>query len=188
MFTLFFAFIVTQRLMELVVARKNEKWMRLEGAVEYGKSHYPYIVALHVAFLLSFLLEVSILDKTVSSFWPVLLLFFLLTQGLRIWAIYSLGKYWNTKVLIVPNANIIQKGPYRYLRHPNYFIVALEIVLIPLLFQAYVTLILFTILNAWMLSVRIPLEEKALADVTNDYSNYMEERNRFSPSFQKELE
>lgn len=187
-FAIFFAFIVTQRMVELGIARRNEQWILSQGAMEYGKEHYKYMVSMHIAFLASFLLEVVIFDRTLSPFWPGILTLFFLTQFLRIWAIQSLGKYWNTKVLILPDASIVKTGPYKFLRHPNYTIVVLEIILIPLMFNAYFTAIVFTVLNAWMLSVRIPLEERALSEMTTNYATYMEERKRFSPTFQKESE
>ncbi|KMJ59698.1 hypothetical protein AB685_02190 [Bacillus sp. LL01] len=187
-FALFFAFIITQRVVELGIARRNEQWILSQGAVEYGKEHYKYMVSLHVAFLASFLLEVVALDRTLSPFWPAILILFILTQSLRIWAIQSLGKYWNTKVLILPDASIVKTGPYKFLRHPNYIIVVMEIMLIPLMFNAFITAIVFTALNAWMLSVRIPLEERGLSEMTTNYASYMEGRNRFSPTFQKESE
>lgn len=187
-FALFFAFIVTQRVVELGIARKNEKWIKSMGAIEYGREHYKYMVSLHVAFLASFLVEVVMLDRSLSPFWPAILSLFIMTQSLRIWSIQSLGKFWNTKVLILPDASIVKAGPYKFLRHPNYTIVVLEILLIPLMFQAFYTAIVFTLLNAWMLSVRIPLEEKALSERTTNYATYMEGRNRFSPTFQKETE
>ena len=187
-FALFYAFIVTQRVVELGIAKRNEQWILAKGAKEYGKGHYKYMVSLHVAFLTCFLLEVILLERTLSPFWPVILTLFIVTQSLRLWAIQSLGRYWNTKVLILPDASIVKAGPYKFLRHPNYTIVVLEILLIPLMFHAFYTAVLFTILNAWMLSVRIPLEERALADMTANYASYMGERNRFSPTFQKESE
>ncbi len=187
-FALFYAFIVTQRVVELGIAKRNEQWILAKGAKEYGKGHYKYMVSLHVVFLTCFLLEVILLERTLSPFWPVILTLFIVTQSLRLWAIQSLGRYWNTKVLILPDASIVKAGPYKFLRHPNYTIVVLEFLLIPLMFHAFYTAVLFTILNAWMLSVRIPLEERALADMTANYASYMGERNRFSPTFQKESE
>ncbi|NLP51001.1 isoprenylcysteine carboxyl methyltransferase family protein [Bacillus sp. RO1] len=187
-FALFFAFIVTQRVVELGIARRNEKWIKSMGAIEYGKDHYKYMIILHVAFLTSFLIEVTLLERTLSPLWPVILSFFILTQTLRVWSIKSLGKFWNTKVLILPDASIVKTGPYKFLRHPNYTILVLEILLIPLMFHAFYTAIVFTVLNAWMLSVRIPLEEQALSEFTSNYSTYMEDRNRFSPTFQKETD
>lgn len=91
-------------------------------------------------------------------------------------------------MLLIAGAEIVKVGPYKFMRHPNYLIVVMEIILIPILFQAYVTAIVFTALNAWMLSVRIPLEENALADISANYDVYMNKRNRFSPSFHKDLE
>ncbi|WP_223701976.1 isoprenylcysteine carboxyl methyltransferase family protein [Sutcliffiella deserti] len=188
MFTVFYLFIVMQRLGELRIARKNEKWMKDQGALEFGSSHYTYMLLLHTSFLMSFLLEVLIFNKEISPVWSSILLLFIATQLLRIWAIRSLGKYWNTKILIVPDAVVIQKGPYRFLRHPNYFIVGLEIILIPILFQAYVTALIFTVLNMWMLSIRIPIEEAALSETTKNYSDYIQEKSRFRPKLNKNIE
>nr|WGD99142.1 isoprenylcysteine carboxylmethyltransferase family protein [Bacillus safensis] len=109
------------------------------------------------------MVEVWGLNKTPSRYFLVLLVFLLTTQVIRYWALCSLGTYWNTKILVVPNAMIVKKGPYRWLKHPNYVVVAIELMLIPLLFNAYFTAILFTCLNAWMMVlVRIQTEEKAL--------------------------
>lgn len=108
------------------------------------------------------MVEVWGLNKTPSRYFLVLLIVLLATQVIRYWALYSLGTYWNTKILVVPNAMMVKKGPYRWLKHPNYVVVAIELMLIPLLFNAYFTAILFTCLNAWMMAVRIQTEEKAL--------------------------
>jgi methyltransferase len=179
-FFLFFTLLIIQRVGELLIARRNEKWMKASGAIEVGKEHYPIMVFMHSAFLTLLLIEVTVLKKELSPVWPVVLGFFLLTQIIRIWSLASLGKYWNTKIIVLPNTTIVKKGPYKYLRHPNYTIVVLEILLIPLLFQAYCTAAIFSILNVWMLSVRIPLEEKALMTETN-YSEQFEALSRFSP-------
>ena len=98
-------------------------------------------------------------------------------QALRIWCIRSLGTFWNTKILILPDAQVVRKGPYVYMRHPNYAVVCLEILLLPLMFQAYFTAFCFTLLNITMLSVRIPIEEKALRDATN-YNRVFQRRFR----------
>lgn len=155
-------FFVCQRLIEMLVAKKNEKKVKAIGAIEFGASHYPYMVAMHTAFFLSLIVEIRFLHKGSSQYFLVLLLFLMATQIIRYWALCSLGTYWNTKILVVPNAMIVKKGPYRWLKHPNYVVVAIELLLIPLLFEAYVTAILFTCLNAWMMVVRIQTEEKAL--------------------------
>lgn len=167
LFTIVFLIVILQRLIELIVAKNNESWMRSKGAYEVGASHYPYMVAMHVAFFIALLVEVDIFSRPVSPLWSVLLTLFIIAQCLRLWCLSSLGKFWNTKIIILPNANVVAKGPYRFLRHPNYVIVTAEILILPLLFSAYFTAIVFTLLNIWMLSVRIPLEEKALKDATD---------------------
>ncbi|MBD7907781.1 isoprenylcysteine carboxyl methyltransferase [Sporosarcina sp. Sa3CUA8] len=141
--------------------------MKAQGAYEVGARHYPAIVLLHTAFFVSFLLEVVIRKPSLSPIWGALLTIFLLTQLLRVWCLASLGKYWNTKIIILPGADVVMKGPYKFIRHPNYVIVATEILVLPMIFGAYFTAIVFTLLNAWMMSVRIPQEEQALKDATN---------------------
>jgi len=155
-------FFVCQRLIEMLVAKRNEKKVKAIGAIEFGASHYPYMVAMHAGFFLSLMIEVWGLNRQPSRYFLVLLVFLLATQVIRYWALCSLGTYWNTKILVVPNAMMVKKGPYRWLKHPNYVVVAIELMLIPLLFNAYFTAILFTCLNAWMMAVRIQTEEKAL--------------------------
>ena len=168
---MFFIIIITvviiQRLVELMIARRNEKWMLRQGAYESGARHYPLMVMMHIAFFLSLLLEVSIGNRTLSPFWIALLTLFILAQVVRIWCLASLGRFWNTKIIILPGADVVKKGPYRFIRHPNYLIVTTELLVLPLLFSAYFTAILFSLLNVWMLSVRIPVEEKALKEATN---------------------
>jgi methyltransferase len=179
-FYAFFLFIIAERLSELVIAKKNERWLKEKGAEEFGKGHYKYIVLVHVLFLLSFWLEATLQGVRLSPFWPIILSGFLITQLLRVWTILSLGRFWNTKILVVPNAKVIAKGPYRWLRHPNYVIVTLEFVLIPLLFQAYWTAIIFSLLNMIVLFIRISIEEQVLCAMTN-YKNEFYKRNRFFP-------
>jgi methyltransferase len=166
LFIIFISIIILQRGAELAVARSNEKWMKGRGAVEFGQRHYPWIVAVHSSFFVCYLLEVIIYEKNLSPFWPILLILFFLTQAGRIWALISLGKYWNTKIIVLPGAEVVRRGPYRFIKHPNYAIVAAEFLVIPLMFQAYITAALFTLLNLVVLSVRIPAEEKALKHLT----------------------
>ncbi|MCZ2257713.1 isoprenylcysteine carboxyl methyltransferase [Sporosarcina sp. G11-34] len=141
--------------------------MRNQGAFEVGAAHYPIMVAMHVAFFMSLIIEVTFFERALSPFWISLLAVFLLAQVGRLWCLTSLGKFWNTKIIILPGAEVVQKGPYTFIRHPNYVIVAIELLVLPLLFSAYYTAILFSILNVWMLSVRIPAEEQALKESTN---------------------
>lgn len=167
MFSIVISIVVLQRLIELFIAKRNEKWMLGQGAFEAGATHYPVMVMMHVTFFVSFLLEVVILGRAHSPFWMILLVIFLLTQAARIWCLLSLGKFWNTKIIILPGATVVRRGPYKWLRHPNYLIVTIELLVLPLLFGAYFTAVLFSLLNVCMLSVRIPAEEKALKESTN---------------------
>ncbi|MEM1504993.1 isoprenylcysteine carboxylmethyltransferase family protein [Domibacillus sp. 8LH] len=166
-FWLFILFLCVQRISELFIAKRNEKWMLSQGAYEAGTRHYPFIVALHTLFFISLIAEVTMMEKTLSSNWPMWLTLFLVTQLGRVWTLRSLGPFWNTKIIVLPGAKVVKRGPYRWVRHPNYIIVTLEFIVIPLLFQAYYTAIIFTLLNAWMLSVRIAAEEQALIDATD---------------------
>ncbi|WP_153721768.1 isoprenylcysteine carboxyl methyltransferase family protein [Sporosarcina cascadiensis] len=167
LFLFVFTIVVIQRLVELVVAKRNEIWIRSEGAVEIGASHYKWMVLMHTAFFVSLLIEVLAFNRPLPVLWGPLLAVFLLMQILRIWCLSSLGKFWNTKILILPGADVQKKGPYKWLRHPNYVIVTTELLVLPLMFSAYFTATLFFILNIWMLSVRIPAEERALRELTN---------------------
>ncbi|WP_411335097.1 isoprenylcysteine carboxyl methyltransferase family protein [Metabacillus indicus] len=181
MFGLFLTIMILQRLSELVLAKRNEKRMLNLGGQEHGKSHYPWIVALHSLFLLSFLMEVQLFDKQLSPLWMVILPIIVFTQIIRYWAVFSLGPYWNTKIIIVPDLEVVAKGPYKYMRHPNYLVVAVEILFLPILFQAYATAVTFTLLNAVILSIRIPAEERALAEHTADYDETFSWKKRFVP-------
>ncbi|MDM5298475.1 isoprenylcysteine carboxylmethyltransferase family protein [Bacillus pumilus] len=161
-FWLITGFLICQRLVEVLVAKRNENKVKALGAIEFGARHYPYMVAMHAAFFLSLIGEVLAFQREPSRYFLLFVALLLVTQIGRYWALYSLGTYWNTKILVVPNAMVVKKGPYRWLKHPNYVVVAIELLLIPLLFQAYITAILFTCLNGWMMLVRIQAEEKAL--------------------------
>lgn len=151
-----------QRLLELRVAKANERWARAQGATEYGQGHYWTFFVLHPAWLLCLLLEGRASRSRVN--WPMLALFLLL-QPLRYWVMRSLGRYWNTRILIVPNGQRVQGGPFKYLKHPNYAVVALELASGPLAVGAWRTALAFSLLNAaLLLGVRIPAEEAALRE------------------------
>jgi methyltransferase len=156
-----------QRLLELALSRRNERLLRARGAVERGRGHYPLMVVLHVLWLLSTLVEGLLRGPSLPAWWPVPLALFLLVQPLRYWAILSLGDHWNTRVLVVPGAKLVARGPYRYLRHPNYMVVAVEIATLPLIFGAWATALVFSALNAMLLFVRIREENRALAELAN---------------------
>ncbi len=154
--------VVAQRMVELRIAKRNEKWILEQGGYEVGKGHYKYIVLIHILFFVTLLVEVTYYQKELSAFAPLLFFFFALTQLVRVWALQSLGVFWNTKIMILPTSQIQVKGPYKYIKHPNYLIVALEFAILPLLFQAYATAITFSLLNLAIMAVRIPIEESAL--------------------------
>jgi methyltransferase len=158
--------VAVQRLFELVLARRNERKALARGAVEWGQGHYPFIVALHALWLVSTLVEGLLRGPNFPAYWPVPLAMFLLVQPLRYWAIFSLGESWNTRILVVPGAKAVGRGPYRYLKHPNYVVVVVEILAFPLIFGAWITALVFTVLNAAVLSVRIREENRALAELT----------------------
>lgn len=158
--------LAAQRIAEMIVAWRNEQKVKKQGAVEYGEGHYPFLVLMHVLFFVSLTAEVAAFQKTLSPRWAAIICIILFVQGIRYWALLSLGRYWNTKILVVPDAELVRKGPYRWMKHPNYAVVILEFIFLPLLYGAYWTLFLFSILNACMLAVRIRAEEKALEENT----------------------
>jgi len=159
------ALVGVQRLVELVLARRNERRARARGAVERGRSHYLFIVALHSLWLLATLIEGLLRGPELPALWPIPLALFLLVQPLRYWALVSLGERWNTKILVVPGAKPIRRGPYKYLSHPNYVVVVVEILTCPLIFGAWVTALVFTVLNAAVLWVRVREENRALTEL-----------------------
>ncbi len=159
-FAVFVSFLILLRLGELLLARRNERWLLQHGAVEYGKEHYRYIVILHVLFFVSLIAEYVFTSTGYYSI-PLLVLYFLLL-AFKAWVIFSLGKFWNTKIFHISGYPLVKKGPYRFLKHPNYIVVIAEIALIPLIFHLYITAIVFSVLNAVMLYVRIREENKAL--------------------------
>lgn len=150
--------VALQRLGELVYARRNEWRLRARGAVEHGARHYPLIVGLHAVWLLAIFLLVP---ADAAILWPALIAFLVL-QGLRVWTVASLGAHWTTRVLVLPGAAPVRRGPYRWIKHPNYLIVAGEIALLPLAFGAWQITLVFTALNALILAWRIRVEDAAL--------------------------
>ena len=153
-----------ERLAELVVSRRNAAWSFARGGVESGRRHFPPMVLLHGALLLGAVLEVWLLDR---SFVPVLgwtmLALVVASQLLRWWCIASLGRQWNTRVIVVPGSPLVTRGPYAFLSHPNYVAVVVEGFALPLVHSAWVTAATFTALNAALLRVRLRCETAALA-------------------------
>lgn len=162
--------VALQRLLELRLSRRNERLLRARGAIERGRGHYPLMVALHALWLLSMLIEGLLRGPGLPALWPIPAALFLLVQPLRYWTIRSLGDYWNTRILVVPGAKLVARGPYRYLRHPNYVVVAVEVATFPLIFGAWVTALVFSTLNAALLFVRIREENRALVELAGQQS------------------
>lgn len=160
MFYYFLTFIIVVRIIELIIAKKNEKWLRSEGAVEYGREHYKYFIMLHTGFFISLIIEYNLSPFSVINYISVILFF--IVQIFRLSVFISLGKYWNTRILVIPGRILVKKGLYKYFKHPNYIIVILEFILIPLSFYLFVSLLIFSVLNLVILSVRIKTENKAL--------------------------
>jgi len=159
-FVFFISFVILLRIGELMLSKKNEKWLLQHGAIEYGKKHYPFIVALHSLFFISLILEYSM--KQAVSYNLFYLIFDFLLLPFKTWVILSLGKFWNTKIYHIQGASLIKRGPYKYFKHPNYVVVIAEIAVIPLAFYLYYTAIIFSLLNIIMLFVRIKEENKVL--------------------------
>lgn len=167
-FWLIFVFIMLQRITELFIAKRNERWMREKGAIERGREHYKWFIVVHILFFCSILMELFLRDNSSFTLNVYLFIVFLLLQVARVWCIASLGKYWNTKIIILPNSSLVRKGPYKYVKHPNYIIVGLELLVIPLMFGANFTAVLFPIFHILLMMIRIPLENQALAELEGE--------------------
>jgi methyltransferase len=156
-----------ERLIELAISKRNAARAFAQGGVEHGQRHFPFMVALHTGLLFACVAEVVLLDRPFIGAvgWPMLVIAVLCQVG-RYWVISSLGHQWNTRVIVVPGLARVRRGPYRFdwLRHPNYWIVVVEGIALPLVHSAWVTALAFTILNAvLLLAFRIPTENRALA-------------------------
>ena len=158
------ALVALQRLGELALAQRNTKALLARGAVEIGARHYPLIVLLHTLWLLSVL---WFLPKPTPVIWQLLLVFLVL-QGLRLWVLATLGPYWTTRIISLPGAPLVTGGPYRFVRHPNYLVVAGEILVLPLAFGETMVAIIFSLANAALLFWRIRQEETGLVTRRRD--------------------
>jgi methyltransferase len=159
-----------ERIVEMVISTRHARWAFARGGVEYGHKHFPWMVALHTALLLGAAAEVFFLDRPFIPWlgWPMLAIVVLCQAG-RYWVIWALGNQWNTRVIVVPGLGRVERGPYRYrwLPHPNYLIVVVEGIALPLVHTAWITAIVFTVLNAILLArFRIPTEDRALRELT----------------------
>jgi len=163
------AAVAGERVAELVIARRNQRWSTARGAIVAGQGHYPAMVALHTGLLIACPAESWLLDRPFvpALAWPMLAVL-VCAQALRWWCIHALGPRWNTRVMVVPGLPLVTSGPYRWrwLRHPNYAAVVAEGVALPLVHTAWVTAALFTSLDAALLTVRIRCENRALAATT----------------------
>jgi methyltransferase len=151
------AFVSVQRMAEPAIARRNTRLLLARGAVEVGRGHYPVMVSLHAAWLSGLWLLAPARDPNL-----LLLTVFGLLQAARIWLLLVLGARWTTRIIVLPSAPLVRSGPYRFLRHPNYWIVAAEILVLPLVFGLPAFAVAFSLLNAFLLRVRIRAEDAAL--------------------------
>jgi methyltransferase len=153
--------VVLQRLFELRYAARNIRALLARGAIESGAAHYPLFILLHGSWLLCTAI-VALATHAQTNWWLIAL--FGALQAARIWVIASLGPYWTTRLISLPGAPLVRSGPFRFVRHPNYLIVTIEIATLPCAFGEYLVAIVFTLLNAALLAVRIREEERALAN------------------------
>jgi methyltransferase len=152
--------VAAQRLAELVHGQRNARRLLAEGAVEAGAGHYPLLVLVHAGWLMALLVVAS---REPDIDWWLVGLYGLLQIG-RFWVLASLGRYWTTRLISLPGAPLVRRGPYRVLRHPNYLIVVAEIAVLPLALGAWRTALAFSVLNAAILAWRIRVEDRALAE------------------------
>ena len=151
------ALVTLQRVGELWLAKRNTKRLLDRGAREHGAGHYPLIVAAHTLWLIALWWLAP--QRPVEAFWLAL---FVLIEAARVWVLMTLGPRWTTRIIVVPNAPLVRRGPYRFVNHPNYWVVVAEIAVLPLVFGLWQVALLFTLLNAAVLTVRIREENRAL--------------------------
>lgn len=165
-FVVVVALVCAERVAELVVSQRNAAWSLARGGRETGRGHYPPMVVLHTGLLIAMLVEAFVRRPDVSPAlaWPMLVLV-VAAQGLRWWCITVLGHRWNTRIIVIPGLAPVRSGPYRLLTHPNYVAVVVEGVALPMLHACWITALVFTVLNAALLTVRIRAENAALASL-----------------------
>lgn len=171
--------LIVERIFELNLARRNAHRAFKRGAIEVGQAHYRVMVAFHSLFIVSCAVEAAAFPHWLprALVWTALLAE-ACAQALRYWAVSTLGERWNTRIIVTPGAAPVTSGPYRFMRHPNYLAVAIEIAAVPLIGGAIVTAIVFSIGNALILAVRIPAEERAMG---GRYAEALGSRRRFIP-------
>ena len=163
MYYLFIVAIGVERLVELAVSRRNARWSFANGGKEFGREHYPVMVSMHSLLLLSCIVEVASMHRPFIPWlgWPMVALVALSTV-MRWWCVSVLGKHWNPRLIVIPGASLVHRGPYRWLHHPNYTAVTVEVAALPLVHSAWLTAVVFSIANALVLNVRIRAENSAL--------------------------
>lgn len=162
-FTILLAFVGLERIAELVVSIRNASWSRARGGIETGRGHYPFMVLLHAGLLAGALTEAWIRRPMVTPLLAWTMLSMVAgSQMLRWWCIATLGRRWNTRVIVVPGLAPVRTGPYRFLAHPNYAAVVIEGIALPLVHACWITALVFTVVNAGLLRVRIRTENAAL--------------------------
>jgi len=166
-YVLLIAAVAVERLVEVAVSQRNWRWSRERGGTEFGAGHYPVMVVLHIGLLAGCLVEVFALHRPFipSLGWPMLVVV-VATQVLRWRCITTLGHQWNTRVIVIPGAERVTTGPYRMIPHPNYVAVVVEGIALPLMHSAWITAVVFTLLNAALLRTRLKVENDALASLT----------------------
>lgn len=156
-----------ERLAELVVSTRNARWSLARGGVEHGRGHFPPMVLLHTGLLAGALVEAWVRRPAVPlALAGAMLVLVVASQALRWWCILTLGRQWNTRVIVVPGLPAVRRGPYRWLPHPNYVAVVVEGFALPLMHACWVTAAVFTVLNAALLAVRVRVENAALASLS----------------------
>ena len=162
-FAVVIVFTIAERMLELVVGKRNLAWSLSQGGVESGQGHWPWMVALHTGFIVAMVAEAAMLPTVQNTAMTVTALACAASaQGLRWWCIRTLGQQWNPRVVIIPGAARVTGGPYAFIPHPNYVAVALEGVALPMIHGCWRTAAVFTVLNAWLMVVRIRCENRAL--------------------------
>ena len=153
------ALVVLQRWAEVIYAWHNAQALKAHGGIEHGRAHYPVMVALHVFWLAAIGMGIA---RHPAIYWFPLVLFALL-QAMRVWVLATLGRFWTTRIITVPDESLVPRGPYRYFRHPNYLVVVGEMATLPLVFGQTATAVIFSVLNLAVLAWRVHVENAALA-------------------------
>jgi methyltransferase len=163
-FTVVVALVAAERLVELVVSKRNAAWSMARGGRETGRGHYAVMVVLHTGLLAGMLVEAWVRRPVVPVGLAVTMLgLAVASQALRWWCIATLGRRWNTRVIVVPDLPLVAGGPYRLMRHPNYVAVVVEGFALPPVHACWLTALVFTVANAFVLAVRLRVENAALA-------------------------